>query len=184
MSETRERGRYGGHSRRGLKLAVDPLAAVHYWEPINAVYKLDIAVVNPKVDPTFSFMTVDHDGKIRMDCSSPYAMASLVSLKDRYRLAFANDPDSDRHGIVTPSAGLMNPNHVVPATAGVPIVCARFCRDAVRSDHATIPYWTAFLVSPTWAAIIASTQDDSDESPVVRAVETWLIANSQDLIPG
>jgi phosphoglucomutase len=68
-------------------------------------------VVNPKVDPTFSFMTVDHDGKIRMDCSSPYAMARLVGLKDRYRVAFANDPDSDRHGIVTPSAGLMNPNH-------------------------------------------------------------------------
>jgi phosphoglucomutase len=97
----------------GLKLAVDPLggAAVHYWEPINEIYKLDIAVVNPRVDPTFSFMTVDHDGKIRMDCSSPYAMARLVGLKDQYRLAFANDPDSDRHGIVTPSAGLMNPNH-------------------------------------------------------------------------
>jgi phosphoglucomutase len=97
----------------GLKLAVDPLggAAVHYWEPINTIYKLDIDVVNPKVEPTFSFMTVDHDGKIRMDCSSPYAMARLVGLKDRYRVAFANDPDSDRHGIVTPSAGLMNPNH-------------------------------------------------------------------------
>jgi phosphoglucomutase len=97
----------------GLKLAVDPLggAAVHYWEPINTIYKLDIAVVNPNIDPTFSFMTVDHDGKIRMDCSSPYAMARLVGLKDRYRVAFANDPDSDRHGIVTPSAGLMNPNH-------------------------------------------------------------------------
>jgi phosphoglucomutase len=97
----------------GLKLAVDPLggAAVHYWEPINAIYKLDIAVVNPRVDPTFSFMTVDHDGAIRMDCSSPYAMARLVGLKDRYQVAFANDPDSDRHGIVTPAAGLMNPNH-------------------------------------------------------------------------
>jgi phosphoglucomutase len=97
----------------GLKLAVDPLggAAVHYWEPINAVYKLDITVVNPEVDPTFSFMTVDHDGEIRMDCSSPYAMARLVGLKDQYCVAFANDPDSDRHGIVTPSAGLMNPNH-------------------------------------------------------------------------
>ncbi len=96
-----------------LVLGVDPLggAAVHYWEPINRVYKLHITVVNPKVDPTFSFMTVDHDGKIRMDCSSPYAMASLVGLKDRYRVAFANDPDSDRHGIVTPSAGLLNPNH-------------------------------------------------------------------------
>jgi phosphoglucomutase len=97
----------------GLRLAVDPLggAAVGYWEPINAVYKLDIAVVNPQVDPTFSFMTVDHDGEIRMDCSSPYAMARLVALKDRYQVAFANDPDADRHGIVTPSAGLMNPNH-------------------------------------------------------------------------
>ena len=97
----------------GLKLAVDPLggAAVHYWEPINAIYNLDIAVVNPKVDPTFSFMTVDHDGKIRMDCSSPYAMARLVGLKDRYDVAFANDPDLDRHGIVTPLSGLMNPNH-------------------------------------------------------------------------
>jgi phosphoglucomutase len=97
----------------GLKLAVDPLggAAVHYWEPINTVYDLDIAVVNPQVDPAFSFMTVDHDGKIRMDCSSPYAMARLVGLKDRYRVAFGNDADADRHGIVTPAAGLMNPNH-------------------------------------------------------------------------
>jgi phosphoglucomutase len=97
----------------GIALGVDPLggAAVHYWEPIRDVYKLNIAVVNPKVDPTFSFMTVDHDGKIRMDCSSPYAMASLVGLKDRYRVAFGNDTDADRHGIVTPSAGLMNPNH-------------------------------------------------------------------------
>jgi len=97
----------------GLRLAVDPLggAAVHYWGPINEIYGLDIAVVNPQVDPTFSLMTVDHDGAIRMDCSSPYAMARLVDLKDRYQVAFANDPDSDRHGIVTPSAGLMNPNH-------------------------------------------------------------------------
>jgi phosphoglucomutase len=96
-----------------LRLAVDPLggAARPYWEPINAIYGLEIAVVNPAIDPTFSFMTVDHDGKIRMDCSSPYAMARLVALKDQYELAFANDPDSDRHGIVTPSAGLMNPNH-------------------------------------------------------------------------
>src|SRR6059036_921931 len=97
----------------GLELGVDPLggAATPYWEPINSIYKLQIAVVNPAIDPTFSFMTVDHDGKIRMDPSSPYAMARLVGLKDRYRLAFANDPDSDRHGIVTRSAGLMNPNH-------------------------------------------------------------------------
>ncbi len=97
----------------GLKLGVDPLggASGPYWEPINSVYKLNITVVNPNVDPTFSFMTVDHDGRIRMDCSSPYAMARLVGLKDQYQLAFANDPDADRHGIVTPSAGLMNPNH-------------------------------------------------------------------------
>jgi len=99
--------------RAGIKLGVDPLggAARPYWEPINSVYGLQIAVVNPVIDPTFSFMTVDHDGVIRMDCSSPYAMARLVGLKDQYRVAFANDPDSDRHGIVTPVAGLMNPNH-------------------------------------------------------------------------
>jgi phosphoglucomutase len=96
-----------------LKLGVDPLggALVHYWGVINETYGLDVDVVNAKVDPTFSFMTVDHDGRIRMDCSSPYAMASLVQLKDRFDVAFANDPDSDRHGIVTPVAGLMNPNH-------------------------------------------------------------------------
>ena len=95
-----------------LALAVDPLggAAVAYWDLINAIYGLDIAVTNTKVDPTFAFMTVDHDGAIRMDCSSPHAMAGLVGLKDRYRVAFANDPDADRHGIVTPT-GLMNPNH-------------------------------------------------------------------------
>ncbi|MDV6343908.1 phosphoglucomutase (alpha-D-glucose-1,6-bisphosphate-dependent) [Nitrosomonas sp. Is37] len=97
----------------GLKLAVDPLggAAEPYWEPINAVYQLDITVVNPTIDPAFSFMTVDHDGKIRMDPSSPYAMARLLDLKDQYRIAFANDPDADRHGVVVPSTGLMNPNH-------------------------------------------------------------------------
>ena len=97
----------------GVKIAVDPLggAAGPYWEPIRDVYHVDITVVNTKVDSTFSFMSVDHDGKIRMDCSSPYAMASLVGLKDQYQIAFANDPDADRHGIVTRSAGLMNPNH-------------------------------------------------------------------------
>ena len=97
----------------GLKLGVDPLggAAEPYWEPINSVYHLDIAVANSTIDPTFSFMTVDHDGQIRMDPSSPYAMARLVDLKNQYDVAFANDPDSDRHGIVTPSSGLMNPNH-------------------------------------------------------------------------
>ena len=96
-----------------LKLGVDPLggASLPYWEPINSIYGLDIVVTNPIIDPTFSFMTVDHDGKIRMDCSSPYAMARLVGLKDQYQVAFGNDTDADRHGIVTPAAGLMNPNH-------------------------------------------------------------------------
>jgi phosphoglucomutase len=97
----------------GLKMGVDPLggAFAPYWDQVNSIYGLEIEVVNPVIDPTFSFMTVDHDGKIRMDCSSPYAMAGLVRLKDKYQVAFANDPDSDRHGIVTPSSGLMNPNH-------------------------------------------------------------------------
>ena len=97
----------------GLTMGVDPLggAAAPYWEPINSVYKTRIDVVNPTIDATFSFMTVDHDGRIRMDPSSPYAMAGLVELKDRYQVAFANDPDADRHGIVTRSMGLMNPNH-------------------------------------------------------------------------
>jgi phosphoglucomutase len=103
-----------------LKLGVDPLggAALAYWEPINSIYGLDISVVNPTIDPTFSFMPLDHDGRIRMDCSSPYAMARLVELKDQYQLAFANDPDSDRHGIVTPTSGLMNPNHFLAVAIG------------------------------------------------------------------
>jgi phosphoglucomutase len=97
----------------GLELGVDPLggAAVHYWGQINEIYGLDIEVVSPKLDPTFAFMTVDHDGKIRMDPSSPFAMAGLMGLKDRFQVASANDPDADRHGVVVPSAGLMNPNH-------------------------------------------------------------------------
>lgn len=97
----------------GIKLGVDPLggSSVPYWEPINSVYGLDVAVVNPVIDPAFPFMMLDHDGKVRMDCSSPYAMAGLVGLKDRFDVAFANDTDADRHGIVTRSQGLMNPNH-------------------------------------------------------------------------
>ncbi len=96
-----------------VKIGVDPLggAAAGYWEPIAQMYGLDITVVNPRIDPTFAFMTVDHDGKIRMDCSSPYAMAGLVKLKDQFDIAWGNDPDSDRHGIVTRSLGLLNPNH-------------------------------------------------------------------------
>jgi phosphoglucomutase len=100
---------------RGAKLSIgaDPLGGsnLDYWKPIADRYGLNLQVVNPKVDPTFRFMTLDHDGKIRMDCSSPYAMASLVALKDKYDIAFGNDTDSDRHGIVTRSVGLMNPNH-------------------------------------------------------------------------
>ncbi len=97
----------------GLKIGVDPMggAAVEYWDIIADLYKLNITVVNRAVDPTFSFMSVDHDGKIRMDCSSPYAMAGLIRLKDDFDIAFGNDPDVDRHGIVTPSSGLLNPNH-------------------------------------------------------------------------
>ena len=97
----------------GLSIGVDPLggAAVAYWPRIAAHYGLDLTVVNPRVDPTFGFMTLDHDGKIRMDCSSPYAMANLVKLKDRFDIAWGNDADVDRHGIVTPSQGLLNPNH-------------------------------------------------------------------------
>jgi phosphoglucomutase len=102
------------------RLAVDPLGGsnVAYWKPIAEEYGLDLTVVNERVDPTFSFMPLDHDGKIRMDCSSPYAMANLVALKDRYDLAFGNDTDSDRHGIVTSGQGLLNPNHYLAAAIG------------------------------------------------------------------
>ena len=95
----------------GLKIGVDPLggSSLPYWEPIADQYRLNLTVVNRQIDPRFAFMTVDHDGKIRMDCSSPYAMAGLVKLKDDFDIAWGNDPDADRHGIVTRSAGLMNP---------------------------------------------------------------------------
>ena len=123
----------------GLKLAVDPLggAAVHYWEPINAIYRLDIAVVNPKVDPTFSFMTVDHDGKIRMDCSSPYAMARLVGLKDRYRRRLRQRPGlrSARHrhavGRADEPQSLPGGGHPLPADAS-PALAGRRPRSARR----------------------------------------------------
>ena len=97
----------------GIKIGADPLggSSVDYWEPIAERYGLSIEVVNSDVDPTFSFMTLDHDGKIRMDCSSPYAMAGLIGMKDRFDIAFGNDADTDRHGIVTRGAGLLNPNH-------------------------------------------------------------------------
>ncbi len=97
----------------GVTIGVDPLggASLAYWEAIADRYRLNLTIVNRKIDPTFGFMTLDHDGRIRMDCSSPYAMASLVALREQYQVALGNDPDADRHGIVTPSAGLMNPNH-------------------------------------------------------------------------
>ncbi len=102
----------------GLKLGIDPMggAAIAYWEPLADMYGLNITVVNKRVDPSFAFMTVDKDGKIRMDCSSPFAMASLIKLKDDFDIAFGNDPDVDRHGIVTKTAGLMNPNHYLSAS--------------------------------------------------------------------
>ena len=116
-----------------VKIGADPLggASVHYWAAIASKYGLDLTVVNPAVDKTFAFMPVDHDGKIRMDCSSPYAMANLVALKDRFDIAFGNDTDSDRHGIVT-RTGLMNPNHYL--SAAIAYLFAR--RTAWRADAA------------------------------------------------
>jgi phosphoglucomutase len=99
--------------KSGLKICADAMggAGLRYWKPIAEKYGINLTIINDTVDPTFSFMCVDHDGKVRMDCSSPYAMASLIGLKDDFDIAFGNDPDYDRHGIVTKSAGLMNPNH-------------------------------------------------------------------------
>lgn len=100
-------------AKAGIRIGVDPLggAAVEYWDKIATTYGINIEVVNNAVDPSFAFMSLDKDGKIRMDCSSPYAMAGLIELRGRFDIAFANDPDTDRHGIVAPSSGLMNPNH-------------------------------------------------------------------------
>lgn len=107
-------------ARAGIRIGVDPMggASVGYWDVIAETYGLDINVVNRHVDPTFRFMTVDHDGKIRMDCSSPYAMAGLIDLKNQFDIAFGNDPDVDRHGIITPTGGLMNPNHYLSVCIG------------------------------------------------------------------
>jgi phosphoglucomutase len=101
----------------GVRIGVDPLggASVPYWPRIAERYSLDLTVVNPRIDPTFGFMTLDWDGRIRMDCSSPSAMASLIAIKDRFQVAIGNDADTDRHGIVTPGSGLMNPNHYLAA---------------------------------------------------------------------
>jgi phosphoglucomutase len=102
----------------GVKIGIDPLggAAVHFWQPIIERYGINADVVNDAIDPTFRFMTADWDGKIRMDCSSPFAMASLIGMRDRFDVAFANDTDADRHGIVTRTSGLMNPNHFLAAS--------------------------------------------------------------------
>lgn len=102
----------------GVKIGVDPLggSGLEYWEPIAEAYGLDLTVTNTALDPTFRFMTADWDGKVRMDCSSPHAMAKLIELKDRFDVAFANDPDADRHGVVAPSVGLLNPNHYLAAS--------------------------------------------------------------------
>lgn len=116
----------------GLRIGADPMggSGIAVYQKINEVYGLNIDIVNSYVDPTFSFMSCDHDGKIRMDCSSPFAMASLISLKSKYDIAFGNDPDFDRHGIVTPSVGLMNPNHYL----SVAIWYLFSHREAWRSD--------------------------------------------------
>jgi phosphoglucomutase len=113
----------------GVSIGIDPLggAAVHYWQPVIERYGITATVVNDAVDPTFRFMTIDWDGKIRMDCSSPYAMARLIAMRDRFDIAFANDTDADRHGIVCPSSGLMNPNHYLAA--------------AIAHLHARRPAW-------------------------------------------
>ena len=118
----------------GVKIGIDPLggAAVHYWQSVIERYGIAATVVNDAVDPTFRFMTVDWDGKIRMDCSSPYAMARLIAMRDRFDVAFANDTDADRHGIVCPSSGLMNPNHYLAAAAAH----LHACRPAWRGDSA------------------------------------------------
>ena len=101
----------------GVKIGIDPLggASVHFWQPIIETYGLDASIVNETIDPTFRFMPLDWDGRIRMDCSSPYAMAGLIAMRDKFDVAFANDTDADRHGIVTRSNGLMNPNHYLAA---------------------------------------------------------------------
>ena len=156
----------------GLKLGVDPLggAAAPYWAPINEVYHLDIAVVNETIDPTFSFMTVDHDGVIRMDCSSPYAMARLVSLKNQYGVAFANDPDADRHGIVTPSAALMNPNHYLAV--------------AIRYLLTNRPLWPA--QAAVGKTLVSSTMIDRVVSSLGRTISEmpvgfkWFVAGLLD----
>ena len=140
----------------GIHIGVDPLggSGLAYWEPMAEMYGLNLEVVNKQIDPTFSFMTLDKDGKIRMDCSSPYAMASLVAMKDNYDIAFGNDVDFDRHGIVTPSVGLMNPNH-----------------------YLSVAIWYLFRHRPGWspdAAVGKTLVSSSIIDKVVRKIERRL----------
>jgi phosphoglucomutase len=143
-------------ARAGLKIGVDPMggAGVAYWDPIASVYGLELEVVNRVVDPAFGFMRVDHDGKVRMDCSSPHAMASLIGLKERFDVAFGNDPDFDRHGIVTRSAGLMNPNH--------------FLAVAVWHLFAHRPHWPA--AAAVGKTLVSSSMIDRVARALGRAV--------------
>ncbi|MGZ4173552.1 MAG: phosphoglucomutase, alpha-D-glucose phosphate-specific, partial [Solirubrobacteraceae bacterium] len=117
----------------GMRLGVDPLggSSLAFWAAIAERHRLDLAIVGDAIDPTFRFVPVDHDGRIRMDCSSPYAMARLTDLGDRFDVAFANDPDADRHGIVTPTAGLLNPNHHLTACVAYLFVTGRDWRPSV-----------------------------------------------------
>ena len=142
-------------AQSGVKIGVDPLggASLAYWEPIAELYGLNLEVVNRAVDATFGFMTVDKDGKIRMDCSSPYAMAGLIALKDRFDIAFGNDPDADRHGIVTPSVGLLNPNH-----------------------YLAVAIWYLFQHRPGWRADAAVGKTLVSSSMIDRVARTWAAA--------
>jgi phosphoglucomutase len=156
----------------GLKLGVDPMggASVGLWEPIVNAYGINVEVVNPTVDPTFGFMTVDYDGKIRMDCSSPDAMQRLIALRDRFDVAFGNDPDSDRHGIVTRSSGLMNPNHYLAVC-----VSYLFKNRPQWSDKAAIG--KTLVSSAMIDRVAASLKRDVVEVPVGFK---WFVAGLRD----
>lgn len=174
---------------RGLKIGVDPLggAAVAYWQAIAERHRLDLTVVNPVIDPTFGFMTLDHDGRIRMDCSSPFAMVRLVGLKDRFDVACGTDPDADRHGIVTRSAGLMNPNHFLsaaiqyliaarplwPATAGIgKTVVSSSMIDRVTADAGRslmeVPVGFRWFAAPLFDGRIAFGGEESAGASFLR----------------
>ncbi len=145
----------------GLRLGVDPLggASVAYWAAIGERHGLDLTLVNDAVDPTFRFVPLDWDGKIRMDCSSPYAMAPLTKLRDRFDVAFGNDPDADRHGIVTPSAGLLNPNHFLAA-------CVAYLFGGDRSWRRDVGVGKTVVTSSMLDRVAASLERAVTEVPV------------------